>query len=84
MQLTPSSSLNVVDLNGFSGHADREDLRDFFRPLREHRPRVCLVHGDMEQAVSLAGTLKNDGFASVSVPKRGDSVLVGRDGTTVA
>jgi metallo-beta-lactamase family protein len=69
----------VVDLNGFSGHADREDLRDFFRPLRERRPRVSLVHGDPEQANALAASLKSDGFADVTIPKRGDSVVFGRE-----
>jgi metallo-beta-lactamase family protein len=67
----------VVDLNGFSGHADREDLRSFFSPLRERQPRVCLVHGDLEQSNALAGTLRRDGFADVTIPKRGDSVTVG-------
>jgi metallo-beta-lactamase family protein len=68
----------VVDLNGFSGHADQHDLREFFRPLRERGPRVALVHGDPEQAEALAGVLRGDGFADVTIPSRGDGVAVGR------
>ncbi len=72
----------VVDLNGFSGHADQNDLRHFFRPLRERAPRVCLVHGDPEQAHALAAGLRADGFADVGVPQRGESVPVGRERMT--
>jgi metallo-beta-lactamase family protein len=69
----------VVDLNGFSGHADQADLRNFFRPLRDRPPHVCLVHGEPEQAHPLAAALRADGFPDITVPKRGDSVPVGRE-----
>jgi metallo-beta-lactamase family protein len=66
----------VVDLNGFSGHADQHDLRHFFRPLHERQPRVCLVHGEPAQAHALATALRADGLPDVTVPQRGESVLV--------
>jgi predicted metal-dependent RNase len=66
--------------HGFSGHADREGPRAFFRPLGERQSRVCLVHGDLEQSNALAGTLGGEGFADVTIPKRGESVAIGRDG----
>jgi metallo-beta-lactamase family protein len=65
---------DVVDLNGFSAHADQADLRQFFRPLYDRQPRVCLVHGEPEQAHALAGVLRDDGIMDVSVPARGDGV----------
>jgi metallo-beta-lactamase family protein len=68
----------VVDLNGFSGHADQADLRAYFRPLCDSRPRVCLVHGEAEQAHGLAQALRADGIADVSIPLRGDTVVVER------
>jgi metallo-beta-lactamase family protein len=64
----------VVDLNGFSGHADQADLRAYFRPLSERRPRVCLVHGEPEQAHGLAQALRADGIDDVTIPQRGDNV----------
>jgi metallo-beta-lactamase family protein len=67
----------VVDLNGFSGHADRNDFLTFFRPLLERRPRFRLVHGEPEQAAALAAALRDEGFAEVAVPQRGDSVELG-------
>jgi metallo-beta-lactamase family protein len=66
----------VVDLNGFSGHADREDFLNLFRPLLPHKPRIRLVHGDYEQAQALAGALRAAGFAEIDIPRRADRVLV--------
>ena len=64
----------VADLNGFSCHAGRADLLNYFRPLRAEQPRVCLVHGDLEQSQALAGSLRREGFADVRIPARGESV----------
>jgi metallo-beta-lactamase family protein len=69
----------VVDLNGFSGHADQRDLRNFFAPLRDRQPRVCLVHGEPEQAHALAAVLRSDGLADVAIPQRGDSMALERE-----
>jgi metallo-beta-lactamase family protein len=69
----------VVDLNGFSGHADQRDLREAFRPLQERRPRVCLVHGELAQAGSLAEALRADGLHDVAIPERGDSIALNGD-----
>jgi metallo-beta-lactamase family protein len=67
---------DVVDLNGFSGHADREDFLKHFRPLLPRRPRIRLVHGEYEQAHALAGALRAVGFDEVDIPRRADRVLV--------
>jgi metallo-beta-lactamase family protein len=66
----------VVDLNGFSGHADQEDLMNFFRPLIADRPRVRLVHGELEQAEALAQCLRAEGIEDVLIPRREESVRV--------
>jgi metallo-beta-lactamase family protein len=67
----------VVDLNGFSGHADQADLRGYFAAVRGREPHVCLVHGEPEQAHGLAQALRADGIANVTIPQRGDSVTLG-------
>jgi metallo-beta-lactamase family protein len=66
----------IVDLNGFSGHADQEDLMNFFRPLIADRPRVRLVHGELEQAEALAQCLRAEGIEDVLIPRREESVRV--------
>jgi metallo-beta-lactamase family protein len=67
---------DVVDLNGFSGHADQGDFLNLFRPLAAHAPAVHLVHGDFEQAHALKGVLSEAGFAAVDIPRRADHALV--------
>lgn len=67
---------SIVDLNGFSGHADQCDLVNFFRPLVGAGPRVRLVHGELEQAEALAQALRAEGIAEVAIPRREESVHV--------
>jgi metallo-beta-lactamase family protein len=68
----------VVVLNGFSAHADQQDLRDFAAAARERGAveRVMLVHGDPKPQEILAGLLREDGFARVDVPAPGDRLDV--------
>jgi metallo-beta-lactamase family protein len=64
---------DIIDLNGFSGHADQQDLMKQLRPLAASQPRVRLVHGDLEQASALASVLREEGFEDVAIPQREDS-----------
>jgi metallo-beta-lactamase family protein len=66
---------DVVDLNGFSGHADHNDLLAQLRPLAG-KTRVRLVHGDLEHASLLAADLRGHGFEDVGIPARGESVVL--------
>lgn len=68
----------VVVLNGFSAHADQQDLRDFAAGARERGrvDHVLLVHGDPEPQTILAGLLEEDGFGRVDVPGPGDRIEV--------
>lgn len=68
----------VVVLNGFSAHADQQDLRDFTRATRERGAveRVMLVHGDPHPQKVLAGLLAEDGAPRVDVPAPGDRLDV--------
>jgi metallo-beta-lactamase family protein len=65
---------DVVYLSGFSGHADHSDLIAYLGPLAERGPRVCLVHGEPEQAGLLRRDLRQLGFANVALPLRGESL----------
>jgi metallo-beta-lactamase family protein len=64
----------VVVMNGFSSHADHNDLLRDLRPLAAEKPRVCLVHGEPESAEALARGLRDEGFGEVAIPDRGESV----------
>jgi metallo-beta-lactamase family protein len=64
----------VVELNGFSGHADHNDFLDLLGPAAGATGKVRLVHGEPEQATALAQALRGHGFADVEAPRRGETV----------
>lgn len=68
--------IEVVHLEGFSGHADKEDFLAYLRPLAGKVGKVRLIHGEREQAAALAVTLNEIGFADVAVPEPGDRVTI--------
>jgi metallo-beta-lactamase family protein len=70
-------SAEIVVMNEFSSHADRNDFQAFFGPLAGQVRKVRLVHGDLDQAEALANSLRSTGFADVAVPERGDTVAMG-------
>jgi metallo-beta-lactamase family protein len=64
----------VVVINSFSGHADKNGLMDFVSeclPLK----RIFLVHGEHEQSQSLCDDLCEKGL-NVSIPEKGEEVLL--------
>ena len=69
--------IEVVNLDGFSGHADRDDFASYLGPMAGKVGKVRLIHGEREQAEALAATLRNLGFADVAVPAPGDRVVIG-------
>ncbi len=68
--------LEVVHLDGFSGHADKDDFISYLQPLVGKVKMVRLIHGEREQALALAGMLEEMGFENVSVPAPGESVVL--------
>ncbi|MGL4424553.1 MAG: MBL fold metallo-hydrolase RNA specificity domain-containing protein, partial [Gemmataceae bacterium] len=69
--------IDVVHLDGFSGHADRDDFLSFLTPLAGKVGKVRLIHGEQEQAEALADTLEDLGFDDVDIPEPGDRVTLG-------
>lgn len=71
----------VVVLNGFSAHADQNDLLAFAENVRARGTleSVALVHGDPEPQNVLAGLLRSRGFANVVTPAQGDRMDVSHD-----
>ena len=63
---------DVVVLNAFSAHADRDDLLAYVRDVRP--TQTYLVHGETEPREALAETLRDEGLGEVFLPARGDSI----------
>ncbi len=69
--------IEVHHLDGFSGHADRDDFVAYLGPMAGQVGKVRLIHGERDQAEALAETLREIGFADVGVPAPGDRVVLG-------
>jgi metallo-beta-lactamase family protein len=67
---------DVIYLAGFSGHADHNDLLAYLGPLAGGPTKLCLVHGEPEQAASLRRDLRARGVTDVTIPNRGETVRV--------
>jgi metallo-beta-lactamase family protein len=67
---------SVVELNGFSGHADREDFVALLSEAVGATGRVRLVHGEPVQSEALAGTLRERGFREVAAAHREECIEV--------
>jgi metallo-beta-lactamase family protein len=66
----------VVELDGFSAHADRDELLRFVEKSNLRIKKIALVHGEEEQSLALAATLKKAG-RDVVVPRPGETVEIG-------
>ncbi len=68
--------IEVVHLDGFSGHADQADFVAYLKPLVGKIEHIRLIHGERTQAVALASVLKNMGFPDVQIPEPGDAMVL--------
>lgn len=62
---------HVEVLNGFSGHADRDELLSWYGGIKQKPQQTFLVHGEEESALALSETLTNQFNAKVDVPVKG-------------
>ncbi len=68
----------VVTLNAFSSHSDKDGLVDYVKACSKRLKKVFIVHGDIEQSEALRTNLKKHNFNAV-IPKREEVVfLAGR------
>jgi metallo-beta-lactamase family protein len=67
----------VVQIHGFSGHADQADLLRLLTPHVKDVKRVLLVHGEPDQSTALEGKLREAGFSDVVIGKRGQRLSLG-------
>jgi len=62
----------VEVLNAFSAHADRIELLDYVKRCRSNVKQFFIVHGDEDQSIALADTLREMGYPA-TVPNEGDT-----------
>jgi metallo-beta-lactamase family protein len=63
----------IFKLDGFSGHADYEEMREYLNcQSKERLQKVFLVHGEEDAANAYQKVLLDDGFQAVEVPGHGD------------
>ena len=62
----------VVALDSFSAHADRDDLIEYVRGIGSRCRRIFLVHGAPEAARSLGAAIRETSAADVTIPERGE------------
>lgn len=63
----------IVEIDGFSAHADLDELLAWYGSLGGNPERTFLVHGEEEACTALAGTLRDRFDARVDVPHPGDT-----------
>lgn len=65
----------IEKINGYSGHADSQELLDFINPIKDIKV-VFVVHGEPEQSYSFANTLRRIEGRTwiVDVPEMGDDL----------
>jgi metallo-beta-lactamase family protein len=71
-----SLNAEVVDIDGFSAHADSNALMKFFRAVSKNVKQVAIVHGETKSAEALGALIRSESDVDVVIPFPGDSVHV--------
>ena len=66
---------HVVKLGGFSAHADKNEMQHFLKASNLNVKRIAIVHGEEDQSLAFADSLKQAGY-DVTVPQIGGSVQI--------
>lgn len=65
----------IHTIGGFSAHAGKTDLLDWLSGF-EHRPAVQLIHGELESAKALAGSIQSQFGLIPNIPQLGETIPV--------
>jgi len=67
----------TVVLNGFSAHADRNELLGYYDGLDKKRlKQVFVVHGETDQSQALADAILQKGMINVAIPEEGKAIEI--------
>jgi metallo-beta-lactamase family protein len=70
-QVPINAQIEIID--GFSGHADYNEMLAWLMPFNKAPKQVFMVHGEAEASQSMAEKIKQTYGWKVTVPKFGDS-----------
>jgi len=62
----------VKALNGFSSHANAQELAEMTAPLASQVRQAFIVHGELEQSQALAEAMRTQGYRDIHIPENGD------------
>lgn len=66
----------IHNLDGFSAHADRNQLLAWLETFKKRPQAAFIVHGELEMAVAFAQAIKTDLEIESYIPQYGDEVLI--------
>jgi metallo-beta-lactamase family protein len=66
----------VVQINGFSAHADKNEMLNWLKKLKSPPKQIFLVHGEPESAKAFGAFLKAQTGWQVSIPAYEDQVVL--------
>jgi metallo-beta-lactamase family protein len=66
----------VVVMEGFSAHADRDELLGWAERIHDRPRQTYIVHGGLDQGEALAAALKEKGFGMVTLPEPAQQVTL--------
>jgi metallo-beta-lactamase family protein len=71
-----SVKARVVRINGFSAHADKEELLAWLKGLKRPPRKVFVVHGESESATLFGDYLRKETGWPVAVPAYQDEIIL--------
>ncbi len=66
----------IEQIQGFSSHADQNELLRWLAPILNPPRRVFIVHGEKESAIGFAELLTEKRHWNVTIPQYGDEVVL--------
>jgi len=66
----------IVQIHGFSAHADKEELLKWLSALKNHPKRIFVVHGEAESAKAFGQYIQENTGWEVMVPEFKDEVVL--------
>lgn len=66
---------SVVSINGFSAHADRNEMIRFLKGANLSVKRIAVVHGEEDQSTAFSEHLKEHGY-DACVPRAGETLTI--------
>ncbi|MCJ7497443.1 MAG: MBL fold metallo-hydrolase [candidate division Zixibacteria bacterium] len=66
----------VVVLNSFSAHADKNELLQYVEQTQNNLRGVFLVHGEEKESQALKESIESVGIQNVRIPDRGEEIIL--------